>query len=145
MSSDPPQIAFDDEHRLAVYRPQGLLDMGLAARLLDFLLALETADPEPFDRLLDLTAVAEIRLTATEMFYIAQTRRAATAGRRHFRTAILAPTPLAYGMGRMYEVLVEGSAIHVGVFRDAGGAADYLGVPRSVVEPPATGDHSDVY
>jgi hypothetical protein len=142
---DQPQIAFDDGYRLAVYRPEGLLDMGLAARLLEFLLALETADPEPFDRLLDLTAVAEIRLTAAEMFQIALTRRAAAAGRRPFRTAILAPSPLAYGMGRMYEVLVEGSAIRVGVYRDAGGAAGWLGVPRSVVEPPAAGDHSDAH
>jgi hypothetical protein len=136
--SDPLNIAFDDERRLAVCRPEGHLDADLSARLLAFLMALEAAEPEPFGRLLDLAAVAGVRLTADEMYHIARTRRAATVGRRPFRTAILAPTILTYGIGRMYEVLMEGSAVEVGVFRDAGGAAGWLGVPRSVVEPPAT-------
>jgi hypothetical protein len=135
--TDPLRLTFDDERRLAVCRPHGRLDADLAARLLTFLLALEAAEPDPFDRLLDLTAVERIRLTADEMYHIARTRRAATVGRRPFRTAILAPTILTYGIGRMYEVLMEGSAVEVGVFRDAGGAATWLGVSRSVVDPPA--------
>jgi hypothetical protein len=135
--SDAPQIVFDAEYRLAVYRPRGPLDAALAARLLDFLLAMEDADPEPFNRLLDLAAVTQVRLSGTEMFRVSLTRRAATARRRPFRTAILAPTLVAYGMGRMYELLMEESAIRVEVFRDAGGAADWLVVPRSVVERPA--------
>jgi hypothetical protein len=137
--NDAPKITFDDTHRLAVYRPSGVLDMSLAAQLLDFLLAMENAHPDPFSRLLDLTAVVEIRLSGTEMYHIAQTRRVVTDGRGPFRTAILAPTLLAYGMGRMYELLMEGSAIQIGVFRDAEGAASWLGVPRAVVEPSAEG------
>jgi hypothetical protein len=133
--SDAPEIMLHRECRLVVCRPEGQLDAGLAARLLDFLLAMEDADPEPFDRLLDLTAVAEIRLSGPELYRFAQLRRAATARRRPFQTAILAPNPLAYGMGRMYEMLMEGSTIRVGVFREAAGAADWLGAPRAVVEP----------
>jgi hypothetical protein len=137
--TDAPRVVYDDTHRLAVCRPEGVLDMSLAADILDFALALEAANPEPFDRLLDLTAVAEIRLSGDQMYHIAQVRRAATARRRPFRTAILAPSAFAYGTGRMYEVLMEGSAVEVGVFRDAGAAAGWLGVPRAVVAPPATG------
>src|SRR4051812_39292547 len=125
MSAQNP-VAYDDTLQLAVYRPEGGLDLPLAQRLLGFLLALEESNPEPFDRLLDLSAVAEIRLSGHQMYHISRERRAATVRRRPFRTAILAPTALAYGMGRMYEVLMEGSAVQVAVFREASGAAVWL-------------------
>ena len=133
-----PNADFLGEYRLAVCRPEGRLDADLAAWLLGFVLGLEDADPEPFDRLLDLTAVSEIRLSGGDLYRIAQARHTATEGRPAFRTAILAATPLAYGTGRIYEALLAGSAIRVGVFRDADGAAEWLGVPRSVVEPPGS-------
>lgn len=132
-----PRADFLGEYRLAVYRAEGRLDADLAAWLLDFVLGLEDADPEPFNRLLDLTGVAEIRLSGAELYRIARERHALTAGRPAFRTAIIATTPIAYGTARIYESLLAGSAIQVGVFRDAGGAAEWVGVPRSVVAPPA--------
>jgi hypothetical protein len=61
-----PHIIFHGEYRLAVYHPTGLLDEGLAARLLNLLLAMENADPEPFDRLLDLAAGFSVRVNVTE-------------------------------------------------------------------------------
>jgi hypothetical protein len=134
--NDEPRIVYDDALRLALYRPAGVFDMPLVERVLIFMLALEDSHPEPFDRLVDFTAIAEIRLSSDQMYYVSRLRRDATARRRPFRTAILAPTPIGYGMGRMYEVLMEGSAVQVGVFRDATGAANWLGLPRAVVEPP---------
>src|SRR5947199_10846838 len=125
--NDARKIDFDDALRLAVYRPRGTLDAPLAAWLLDFLLGLERADPDPFARRLDLAAVAEVRLTVDELYHIARARRAATAGLPPFRTAILAPTILTYGVGRMYEALMTGSAVAVGVFQHADGAAGWLG------------------
>src|SRR3954470_8221201 len=95
------QIAFDAVHRLAVTRPAGQLDAPLAARLLDFVLALEEVEVEPFDRLLDLTAITEIRLSGPELYRIARIRRAACEGGRPFRTAVLAPGPLAYATGKL--------------------------------------------
>lgn len=130
-----PRFTYDDARRLAVCRPAGVLDLPVATSILDFLLALEAAHHEPFDRLLDLTAVNEVRLSAGQVYQIAEARRAAVARRRPFRTAILAPAPIPYGMGRMYEVLMEGTAAEAAVFRDAAGAAGWLGVPVAVVEP----------
>jgi hypothetical protein len=128
-----PEIAFSAAHRLAVCRPAGQLDADLAARLLDFILAMEEVEPEPFDRLLDLTAITEIRLSGPALYRIAQVRRAACAGRHPFRTAFLAPGPLAYATGKLYEELVAGCAVIVSVHRDANGVAAWLGVPRSVI------------
>lgn len=138
--TDTSPVAYDEAYRLAVCRPAGVLDPPQAATILDFVLALEATHPGPFDRLLDLTAVAEVRLSGEEVYRIAQARRASAARRRPFRTAILAPSPIAYGMGRMYEVLMEGSAVRASVFRNAAAAAAWLGVPTEVVEPPAAGE-----
>src|SRR5690349_9781128 len=114
-----PLIEFDPAHRLAVCRPTGQLNADLAARLLDFVLALEGAEAEPFDRLLDLTTITEVRLSGPELYRIARVRRDACAGRPPFRTAFLAPGPLAYATGKLYEELVAGCAVVVGVHRDA--------------------------
>jgi hypothetical protein len=129
-----PAVDFDPARRLAVCRPAGQLDAAVAARLLDFVLALEAADPDPFDRLLDLTDVVEVRLSGPELYRIARARRAACEGRAPVRTAFLAPGPLAYATGRLYEELVTGCGVTVAVFRDAASAAAWLGVPPAAAD-----------
>ena len=132
---DAPRIDFDADRRLAVCRPGDQLGSSLAARLLDFVLAMEATEPESFDRLLDLTAVEEVRLSGAELYRIAQARRAACAGRPAFRTAILAPARSPTRPAGCDEAMTEGCGMTVAVFRDAGSAAAWLGVPLSAVRP----------
>jgi hypothetical protein len=128
-----PRIEFDREHRLAICRPEGRFDAAVTEWLLIYLMALEDSEPRPFSRLLDLTRLVEIRLSGSEVCDIAQARLMATAKLPPFRTAILAISPFAYAIARLYEDLMKGSSIAVGVFRDAASAAQWLCVPVSIV------------
>src|SRR5262245_23585013 len=132
-------VDYNPEHRLAICRPKGLLDGTFARLLLDFLLAVEE-DPSqhPFIRLLDLVAIDEVHLTSRDVSDYSSARRAATNHLPHFRTAIVAPTPFANGTARFYETLMQGSKIEVGVFWDHRAAAEWLGVPVSVLMPAMT-------
>ncbi len=52
-----------------------------------------------------------------------------------FKTAILAPTDLGFGISRMYEMMSDESAESVRVCRDADDAAAWVGIPASVLAP----------
>jgi hypothetical protein len=129
------KIHIDAEHRLAICRPEGLLDAKLARQLMLFLMALEEFRWEPINRLLDLTAIDQVWLTSRQLFDISGARRAAAANLSHFRTAIIAPEPLAFGMARMYETLMHRSNNEVSVFWEPASAAAWLGVPEKAVQP----------
>lgn len=128
-----PCIELDRVHHLAICRPEGRFDAQIAEWLLIYLMALEESEPQPFNRLLDLTHLVEIRLNGSEVCEIAQARLLATAKLPPFRTAILAASPFAYSIARLYEDLMDGSWIEVGVFRDATSAAQWLRVPLALV------------
>jgi hypothetical protein len=129
------QIDFDPAHRLAICRPVGTLDAEVAKQLLTFWLALEDKNPEPFNRLLDLTGIDEIRLTGPEIYEFARERRSAVAGRAPSRSAVIATHPLARGTASIYETLMEGSKIDVQICSNASEAAEFLNVPKEIVEP----------
>jgi hypothetical protein len=131
---DRLNIGYNPEHQLATCRPKGLIDGKFTGLLLDFLLAVEE-DPSqhPFNRLLDLSAIDGVFLTEREVADYSTARRGATAQLPPFRTAIVAPGPLANAMGRIYEIFMQGSKIEVSVFWEPRPAADWLGVPIDVV------------
>lgn len=52
-----------------------------------------------------------------------------------FRTAVLAPTDLGFGISRMYELMSDESSESVRVCRDAADAAAWVGIPASVLAP----------
>ncbi len=52
-----------------------------------------------------------------------------------FKTAILAPTDLGFGISRMYEMMSDESSESVRVCRDADEAAAWVGIPASVLAP----------
>ena len=52
-----------------------------------------------------------------------------------FRTAILAPTDLTFGLSRMYEMMAAESPEAVRVCRDVDDAAAWVGIPASVLAP----------
>ena len=137
--SKPQRIVFDEEYLLAIYRPTGRFDAKMADRLLRFLFLVESAETRPFNRLLDLSRVREIQLNEAEVSRIAEWRRSAVEKREPFRTAILAPTPLGFGVGHMYERLMKGSNIKVRVVQTAVMAARWLAVPLAVIDTQAVG------
>lgn len=90
-----------------------------------------------FDELIDMTAVEHIALPSpqrvVDLAHLSA-RMDASAGmrRRPARMAIVAPTDLAFGLGRMYQAYramkSDGVARHVGVFRTMAEALEFLGI-----------------
>jgi len=130
---EPLKIDFNSVHRLAICRPRGPIDHEFAKQLLNFLLALEEASSEPFNRLLDMTLVTDVQLNSAAIYAYADARRKATAHLPPFRSAIIAPGPDAESAALLYASLMEGSKIKVGVFRAAESAAHWLDVPCQVI------------
>lgn len=52
-----------------------------------------------------------------------------------FRTAVLAPTDLTFGLSRMYELMAADSPESVRVCRDVDDAAAWVGIPVHVLSP----------
>jgi len=128
------KIDFNSMHRLAICRPRGPIDHEFAKQLLNFLLALEEASSEPFDRLLDMTLVTEVSLNSAAIYAYADARRKATAHLSQFCTAIIAADPDAESAALLYASLMEGSKIKVGVFHATEPAAHWLDVPLEIVD-----------
>jgi hypothetical protein len=133
--SDALKVEINSEHRLALCRPQGVLDAKFAGELLGFLRAQEESSPELFHRVLDLTCITEVQVNSAEIWAYATARREATAHLPRFRTAIItsAETETA---ALVYSSLMKDSQIEVGIFDDAASAADWLGVPRELLSDP---------
>src|SRR5580765_1815592 len=107
---DALKVDFKSEHQLVVCRPRGVIDDRFAIQLLNFLLALEEVS-EPFNRLLDLTLTTDISVSSQRIQEYAETRCQATADLPPFRTAIIASSPEAETVARLYATLVKGSKI----------------------------------
>jgi hypothetical protein len=132
---DALNIDFNCEHRLGISRPQGPLNEYFCRQLLNFLLALEEV-AEPFDRVLDLTLVTGVPLDNAAIREYANARRHATANLPRFRTAIIAPSPEAEALARLYATLMHDSRIEVVLFPNAISAARWLGVPENAISNP---------
>ena len=133
MSDDHLQVHFNPEYRLATCRPTGVLGARHAADLLNFLIPLERSNPEPFNRLLDLTRVNEIELSNTVIPLYAMARQDSTKHLPPFRTAIIASDKSAETAALLYATLMKGSKIEVRVFDNASLAAAWLGVPEKAL------------
>jgi len=131
---NPLKIHFNPTYGLAICRPVGSFGADHAKQLLNFLFAFESSNPEPFNRLLDLTSVRDIQLSVPDLYEYARARREATAHLATFRTVIIAPDPSAEQVAIVYARLMEGSKIQVAIFRDPSSAADWLYVPEAVIQ-----------
>lgn len=79
------------------------------------------------DQLVDLTAVEDFGIAFPDVLARAEARRR-RALPNAIRCAIVTATPVQYGLGRMYEALLNHPQIEVQVFRDHGAALRWLGL-----------------
>ena len=129
-------IQYDEALNLAICRPEGVFEKNSADEMLGFLQAMEPALSTPFNRLLDLKGLLEIRLTGTDLYRIAKRRRSSAEKIPVCRCAIFAPTLLTYAIAKIYEELMEGSNIQIGVFAELKTTAEWLGLPESALGLP---------
>ena len=125
----PPEIEFQEDIRLLIYRPQGLLNEAALNKALSALEDLEAKLQEPFNRFSDTLAADEVELNFKYIIQFSLHRRLAYAGHPPVKSAILATDSTMIHYGKMHAVLTQGSPIKVRVFQDRKEAADWLGVP----------------
>ena len=115
---------FLSEWGVMAWSPSGVLGAGMILRWL------ETVEPRigKFNRFIDFSTLSGVNLTFCDVVEISR-RRCEKYGGEPVKTAILADSPLAYGIARMYEQLVSSAPIRVRVVADLAAAAEFLGVP----------------
>jgi hypothetical protein len=123
----PADATIDRARRIVTWRPRGVLSAPMVHEIHVYIAA-EEAALGAFQRFTDLSALEGIHLTFLEIEEIAHSRIESYRG-CPVKSAIFAPTPLAFGLARMYEQLMRRSPIEVGVFSELEAAAAWLGMP----------------
>jgi len=132
----PPEVEFNEDNRLLIYRPRGLIDEAAVNKIVGVIEEFEAATPEPFNRFSDASEAHEVELNFRYVIEVSLHRRQAHAGRVPVKSAILATDSTLVHYARLLVMLTEGSSIKVRVFADRKEAAQWLGVPVEVLAPP---------
>jgi hypothetical protein len=114
--------------KLLVARPDGVVDASVAEEIVEFVELMEERTEAGFDRFCDLTRIEGITLSCAEVFLLASRRRTFNPNSIRVKSAFLAINPLAFGIARMYEQMLNSPRIEVRVWIDFEAAANWLGV-----------------
>lgn len=130
-----PGLRYFPEHNLLTWHPTGVLEDKILDELIAFIHSLEDSIDEPFDRFSDLSGLVDIKVKFGHAFQIAQEQQSRKGGRR-LKSILHSERLVGLGMSRMYESLMHSAEIDVRVAKNRAEAAEWLGVPQSVLEPP---------
>ena len=129
----PPEIQFQEDIRLLVYRPHGLVNEATVNKIITVIGELEATLQEPFNRFSDTVAADAVDLNFEYIIRVSLYRRLTYAGRPPVKSAILATEPTLVHYARLLVLLTEGSSIKVRVFHEREDAAQWLGVPLELL------------
>jgi hypothetical protein len=135
----PPEIQFQEDIRLLVYRPHGLVNEATVNKIITVIGELEATLQEPFNRFSDTVAADAVDLNFEYIIRVSLYRRLTYAGRPPVKSAILATDSTLVHYGRLHALLTQGSSIKVHVFQDRKEAGEWLGVPLERLTAEATG------
>jgi hypothetical protein len=113
---------------LMVGRPMGILDAETAARIVELIEIKEVETETGFNRFCDLSRLDAIHLSFAEIRTLAERRSLFNPNNVRVKSAFLATNPLASGIARMYELLLNSPRIEVRVFSELDAAAEWLAV-----------------
>jgi hypothetical protein len=113
---------------LVVGRPKGILDAETAARIVELIEIKEVETETGFNRFCDLSRLDAIHLSFAEIRTLAERRSLFNPNNVRVKSAFLATNPLASGIARMYELLLNSPRIEVRVFSELDAAAEWLAV-----------------
>src|SRR5438045_9677890 len=130
-----PDIEFDEDIRLLIYRPHGVIDEAAVKKVVSVLEDLEAKLQRPFNRFLDGLAADEVELNFKYVIQVSLCRRLSYAGHPPVKSAILAADSTMIHYARLHALLTQGSQIKVGVFRDRAEAAEWLVLPFEPLKP----------
>jgi hypothetical protein len=130
----PPELEFQEDIHLLIYRPQGVIDEAAVKKVVSILEELEARLEKPFNRFSDTLAADEVELNFKNVIEFSLCRRLSYAGHPPVKSAILATDSTMIHYARLHALLTQGSPINVRVFKDRREAADWLGVPIERLE-----------
>src|SRR5215469_10528551 len=130
----PPELEFQEDIRLLIYRPRGLVNEAALNKTLGALEDLEAKLQEPFNRFSDTLAADEVELNFKYVIQFSLCRRLSYAGHPPVKSAIIARDSTMIHYARLHALLTQGSPINVRVFTNRQEAADWLGVPIERLE-----------
>jgi hypothetical protein len=124
-----PDVEFDEDIRLLIYRPHGVINEEALKKVISVLEDLEARLQEPFNRFADTLGADEVELNFKYVIQVSLCRRLSYAGHPPVKSAILATDSTIIHYGRLHAVLTQGSPINVRVFKDRQETAEWLNVP----------------
>jgi hypothetical protein len=128
-----PDIEFDQDIRLLIYRPKGVINEAEINRVIGVIEGIEAASPQPFNRFSDTSETHEVELNFQYVIQASLHRRLVHAGRVPVKSAILATDSTIVHYARLLILLTQGSSIKVQVFQDREQAAQWLSVPVALL------------
>jgi hypothetical protein len=134
LSDQFPYARYHAGWNLVTWHPNGVLDNERADHVVDFLESEEKTDARPFHRFTDMNGYTRIKIGLDHIVRIARRRRRYAGP--PVKSAFYAKRPVSVLIARMYEELMDQSLIEVSTFRDLSAAADWLGVPVTILQPP---------
>ncbi len=124
----PPWSVFDDELRLLVWRPRGVVDEAFLENTVEWLEAVEQEATEPFNRYFDLSQMDAVDLRWEFLFENGLRRRATRAKEPPVKAAMYVTSKATRRVAQTHALLTENSPLQVRVFQEELAAADWLGV-----------------
>jgi len=133
-----PTARFHADLRLMTWHPTGILTNERADRAVEFLESTEKLEGRPFHRYIDMTGYTRIQIDIDHIVRLARRRKRSYKG-AVVKSGFYAARLLSLSIAQMYAELLAESRIQVCIFRDRALAADWLGVPVTVLQPPESG------
>jgi hypothetical protein len=138
----PPDLEFQEDIRLLVYRPRGLLNEASINKIIQIVGDLEARFEEPFNRFFDTLGHDEVELNYRYVIQISLHRVLSYLDRPPVKSAILATDSTIIHYCQLHAIITKDSPINVRIFQEREEAAQWLGVPlqRLASKSPAAKD-----
>src|SRR6516164_3761256 len=124
-----PDVEFQEDVRLLVYRPRGLLNEVSVNKIVNVIEDLEAKSKEPFNRFFDTLGHDEVELNFRYVIQISLHRVLTYVDRPPVKSAILATDSTIIHYCQLHAIITEDSPIKVRIFQDREQAAQWLAVP----------------
>lgn len=128
----PPFLRHYPAYELVTWQPEGTLDDAILDQIAEWLVISERV-LLPFKRFVDLSELATVAIRTRHLFEFAGRRAKEFGGAEPVRAALFSDDWVGFGIARLYETLMEGTAIEVRAFRDRVHAAEWLVVPADIL------------
>jgi hypothetical protein len=130
-----PEIEFQEDIRLFIYRPRGLLNETSVNKVISVLRDLETKLKEPFNRFSDTLETTQVELNYQYVIQVSLYRVISYGDRPPVKSAILATDSTIAHYYQLHAIITEDSPINVRIFQEREKAAKWLGVPIERLVP----------